>query len=112
MESKRFAKNDSGFLCQNCGAEVHPLGSSSRNHCPFCLCSIHIDIMPGDRQNTCLGIMDPVKVELNPKKGYVIVHRCRKCGEIKRNRAAHDARVQPDDIDKIIALTAAEIENI
>lgn len=110
MESKRFAKNDSGFICQNCGKEVEPLGSSSRNHCPFCLCSIHIDIMPGDRANTCLGILDPIKVELNPKKGYVIVHRCRKCGEIKRNRAAYDARVQPDDMDYLIKLTAAEVD--
>ena len=112
MESKRFAKNDSGFICQNCGATVEPLGSSSRNHCPVCLCSIHIDVLPGDRQNTCLGIMDAIKAVPDPKKGYILVYRCRKCGEIKRNRAAHDARVQPDDIDKIIALTAAEIENI
>ena len=109
MESKRFAKNDSGFICRNCGQEVEPLGSSSRNHCPFCLCSIHIDINPGDRENTCLGIMDAIKAEINPKKGYVLVHKCRKCGEIKRNRAAFDARVQPDDMDKIILLTAAEI---
>lgn len=108
MESKRFTKNDSGFICQNCGKEVEPLGSSSRNHCPFCLCSIHIDIMPGDRKNTCLGILDPVKVETSPKKGYVIVHKCRKCGEIRRNRAANDARVQPDNIDLIIKLSAAE----
>ncbi|MBE6680279.1 MAG: RNHCP domain-containing protein [Ruminococcaceae bacterium] len=110
MESKRFAKNDSGFICQNCGKEVEPLGSSSRNHCPFCLCSIHIDIMPGDRANTCLGILDPIKVLLDSKKGYVIVHRCRKCGEIKRNRAAHDAKVQPDDMDFLIKLTAAEVD--
>ena len=109
MESKRFTKNDSGFICQSCGKEVEPLGSSSRNHCPFCLCSIHIDIMPGDRKNTCLGILEPIKAEINPKKGYVIVHKCRKCGEIRRNRAANDAKVQPDDIDLIIKLTAAEI---
>ena len=109
MESKRFTKNDNGFVCQNCGKEVEPLGFSSRNHCPFCLCSIHIDVMPGDRANECLGIMDPIKVELNPKKGYVILHRCRKCGEIKRNRAAVDAPVQPDDMDMVIRLTAAEI---
>ena len=109
MESKRFTKNDNGFICQNCGKEVEPLGFSSRNHCPFCLCSIHIDVNPGDRANDCLGIMDPIKVELSPKKGYVILHRCRKCGEIKRNRAAADAAVQPDDMDLIIRLTAAEI---
>ena len=109
MEIKRFTKNDNGFICQNCGKEVEPLGFSSRNHCPFCLCSIHIDVMPGDRANSCLGIMDAVKVEISPKKGYVILHKCRKCGEIKKNRAATDALVQPDDIDKIIKLTAAEI---
>ena len=109
MESKRFTKNDSGFICQNCGKQVEPLGSSSRNHCPFCLCSIHIDVNPGDRANDCLGIMDPIKVEISPKKGYVILHRCRKCGEIKRNRAANDAAVQPDDMNYIIKLTAAEI---
>lgn len=109
MESKRFAKNDSGFICGNCGAEVLPLGSSSRNHCPFCLCSVHVDVLPGDRANPCRGIMDPVKVEVSAKKGYVILHKCRKCGEIKRNRAAQDARVQPDDLELLIRLTAAEI---
>ena len=100
MESKRFTTN--------CGAAVEPLGSSSRDHCPYCLCSIHIDNMPGDRANPCHGILDPVRVELSPKKGYVIVYKCRRCGEVKRNRAACDARVQPDDIDRIIKLTAAE----
>ena len=109
MESKRFTKNDNGFICQNCGKEVEPLGFSSRNHCPFCLCSIHIDVNPGDRANECLGIMDPIKVELSPKKGYVILHRCRKCGEIKKNRAAVDAKNHPDDMSLIIKLTAAEI---
>ena len=29
--------------------------------------------------------MDPIKVEISPKKGYVILHRCRKCGEIKES---------------------------
>ena len=53
--------------------------------------------------------MDAIKTEINPKKGYVLVHKCRKCGEIKRNRAAFDAKVQPDDMDKIIMLSAREI---
>lgn len=112
MEQKRFVKNDSGFVCANCGAEVQPLRSSSRDHCPYCLCSIHVDIMPGDRANSCRGILDPVRVELSAKKGYVIVYRCRRCGEIKRNRAANDARVQPDDLDRLIKLTAIESENL
>ena len=46
MEQKRFTKNDDTFICKNCGLEVKPLGYSSRNHCPRCLCSLHVDINP------------------------------------------------------------------
>lgn len=105
-EVKRFTKNDSGFICAGCGKEVKSLGYSSRNHCPFCLCSLHVDITPGDRANDCGGLMEPIRVEPDPKKGYVIVHKCTKCGEIKRNRAAHEAKDQPDDIKLLIKLTA------
>ena len=49
MEQKRFTKNDNGFICAHCGKEVEPLGYTSRNHCPFCLWSLHVDINPGDR---------------------------------------------------------------
>jgi hypothetical protein len=62
--------------------------------------------MPGDRQNACGGVMDAIKAEPDPKKGYIIIHKCRKCGEIKRNKSAHEAKNQPDDIKKIIKLTA------
>lgn len=106
METKRFKKNDDGFICANCGLEVQPLGYSSRNHCPRCLCSLHVDVMPGDRQNSCGGILRPVRVLPDPKKGYVIIHRCDKCGEERRNRAANEAPVQPDDVDLLIRLTA------
>ena len=106
METKRFTKNDNGFICQNCKKEVLPLGYTSRNHCPYCLYSLHVDVMPGDRANACMGLMRPVKAEPDPKKGYVIIHECTKCGTRGRNRAAHEARVQPDDIDLIISLTA------
>ena len=82
MESKRFSKNDSGFICQNCGKQVMPLGYTSRNHCPFCLYSLHLDISPGDRKSECGGLMEPVSALPDPKKGYIIVHRCKKCGEL------------------------------
>ena len=109
MEQKRFTKNDSGFVCAHCEKKVEPLGYTSRNHCPFCLWSLHLDINPGDRASDCGGKLRPIKVETDPKKGYIIVHKCEKCGEIRRNRAATDAKIQPDDIDLIIKLTAAEI---
>ncbi len=105
MENKRFTKNDNGFICQNCGKQVEPLGVTSRNHCPFCLCSLHVDINPGDRANPCGGLMKPIKAEPDPRKGYIITHKCTKCGGTTRNKAAHTAKVQPDDLDLLIALT-------
>ena len=101
MESKRFTKNDSEFVCQNCGYKVPPLGYTSRNHCPHCLASLHLDINPGDRAADCGGIMDPVTAAPDPKKGFIITHKCRKCGAVRRNKAAAD-----DDADYIIRLTA------
>jgi hypothetical protein len=51
MENKRFVKNDDFFVCVHCGKEVKPLGYTSRDHCPFCLWSVHVDVNPGDRAN-------------------------------------------------------------
>ena len=83
-------KNDNGFVCRNCGRQVDPLGYTSRDHCPFCLHSIHVDIVPGDRANECLGTLVPQLVEPSNKKGYIITYKCDKCGEIKRNKSADD----------------------
>ena len=110
MEEKRFRKNDDSFVCANCGKVVEPLGYSSRNHCPFCLCSLHVDVNPGGRANGCGGLLVPIRAETDPKKGYIIIHKCMKCGEIRRNRAAHEAKVQPDDLKKLIKLTAGEYD--
>ena len=105
MEQKRFSKLDDGFTCVHCGRRVEPLGYSSRNHCPFCLWSRHVDINPGDRSNPCGGDLEPISAVPDPKKGYIIISKCRKCGEIRRCRAAHEAKTQPDDIKLIIQLT-------
>ncbi len=100
MQTKRFSKNDSGFTCVNCNEEVSALGYTSRNHCPKCLCSLHVDENPGDRMNECRGVMRPISVLPDAKKGYIIVHKCDKCGKIGRNKAAAD-----DDVQLLIALT-------
>lgn len=101
-------KLDEEFICQNCNKYVNKLGYTSRNHCPHCLHSIHIDNIPGDRSNTCLGLMEPIQIEESNKKGYIIVFRCTKCGEIKRNKSADD-----DNFDKILEITRenASIKN-
>ncbi len=108
MEVKRFIKNDDGFVCAHCGKEVQPLGYTSRNHCPFCLWSLHVDVNPGDRASECGGELEPVSVLPDAKRGYIIVHRCRRCGALRRNKAAHEAKVQPDNMRLLIELTAKQ----
>lgn len=90
MENTLFTKKDSGFVCLNCGKEVLPLGYSSRNHCPYCLCSRHVDVNPGDRASECGAVMDPIEVRTEAKRGFVITHRCRKCGFKRVNGSQKD----------------------
>ena len=106
MENKRFTKNDSGFICGHCKKEVPPLGYTSRNHCPFCLWSRHLDENPGDRQSECRGLMEPVSAEPDAKKGYIIIHKCTECGAVRRNKAAYGPKAQVgDNLKLIISLT-------
>lgn len=114
-ETKRFTKNDCGFVCANCGFEVQPLGKTSRNHCPRCLCSVHIDINPGDRASDCGGLLVPVFCEPDSKKGFVITHKCKKCGQLRKNRAAIKTSAkealpdsQYDDERLLIKLTVSD----
>lgn len=96
---------NTGFACAHCGADVPPLQNGSyRNHCPFCLHSLHVDIFPGDRANDCGGLLEPVGADYSGKKGWVIVHRCLRCGEVRRNKAALDDAT-PDAFEKLVALT-------
>ena len=94
-------KIDEEFTCEHCGKHVQKLGYSCRNHCPYCLHSKHVDVNPGDRAEECHGDLVPVGAEIDSKKGYVIIFKCKKCGKIRRNKAAED-----DDMDLIIKLTA------
>ncbi|MEK7536046.1 MAG: RNHCP domain-containing protein [Patescibacteria group bacterium] len=73
------------FACEYCGAEVE--GDGYTNHCPRCLWSLHLDNEPGDRANNCNGLMEPVSY-LYSSSGSSIMHKCVKCGTIKKNKAA------------------------
>ena len=92
-------KNDNSFICVNCGKMVGKLKYTSRNHCPYCLHSLHVDIIPGDRANECKGVLEPIGIENNSKKGYVIVFKCKKCNTITRNKSAND-----DAFDKMLEI--------
>lgn len=87
---KFFTKNDESFICSNCNNKVNPLNYSSRDHCPYCLCSLHVDIYPGDRANSCRGLLIPIDIEYNQNKGYVIKYKCQKCGALHNNKVADD----------------------
>ena len=100
MQSSKFTKIDEEFVCENCGRVVPKLGYTCRNHCPYCLYSKHLDINPGDRAETCHGILEPIGLEISPKKGYVIIYECDRCKESRRNKAAAD-----DNMDLVIKLT-------
>ena len=103
---------DETFTCKECGREVVPSGAGSahRNHCPNCLTSLHVDESPGDRASDCGGQMEPAFAEPDPRRGYIITHRCTRCGALRRNKAAAEAKVQPDDLSLLIALTAKDFE--
>ena len=86
---KRFTMIDEEFKCDYCGRQVEPLKYTARDHCPYCLCSKHVDIMPGDREESCHGKLVPKELE-KFKDTYKIVYECVKCHKIKKNIMAKD----------------------
>ena len=52
----------------------------------------------------CHGDLEPVSLEIDSKKGYVIIYKCKKCGAIRKNKAAKD-----DNMDLIIELSSKQI---
>ncbi len=106
-EKFRFARNE-GFVCERCGASVAPLSNGScRNHCPECLWSKHVDIVPGDRAAVCGGLMECIAVEADARRGWMLVHKCTRCGIIRRNKAALNDPRQPDRFETILRVASA-----
>lgn len=89
-----LAAPDAAFRCEHCGGIVPPAapGTEHRNHCPFCLWSLHVDLQTGDRRASCRGPMEPIAVWLRDGGEWALVHRCRKCGMLRSNRIAGDDR--------------------
>lgn len=79
------------FTCKNCGRPVGTgVGSEHRNHCPYCLWSVHLDEKPGDRKSECHGKMEPVGVWVRKGGEWAVIHMCTVCGKISSNRIAAD----------------------
>ena len=83
---------ETSFVCKVCGRTVFPSGAGSghRNHCPWCLSSLHLDREPGDRDAACGGVMEPVAVWVRKGGEWAVIHRCRLCGTLHSNRVAAD----------------------
>lgn len=101
------------FVCENCGKEVsfNALGTHNRNHCPFCLWSVHVDeSIPGDRRSRCYGLMEPTGISFKDegvdkygkkRQGEMaLIHKCEKCGKETKNRLSGD-----DNPQKVIELS-------
>ncbi|SCW83892.1 RNHCP domain-containing protein [Lachnospiraceae bacterium C10] len=80
------------FTCKNCGWPIvsNGAGSNHRNHCPNCLCSVHVDNKPGDRDSGCGATMDPIGAWVRKDGEWALIHRCRYCGSMSSNRIAAD----------------------
>ena len=96
---KKFTMNDQEFTCENCKTHVKKLNYTSRDHCPECLYSKHVDNTPGDRANKCQGLMQPIGIE-KYKNTYKIIYKCLKCNQIHKNIMAAD-----DNYDIIVKLS-------
>ncbi len=106
MRKFTVSGTNNAFTCAHCGIVVQPLKNGSvRNHCPSCLYSLHVDVNPGDRASRCGGILEPIAVDYDGKKGWIVVHRCQTCGTERRNKAALDDPEQPDSFQVIVALS-------
>lgn len=97
---------DEGFVCAHCGAEVPPHGRTARDHCPRCLRSLHVDVVPGDRAAGCGGLLDPFALER--RDGVLrLRYRCRRCGAERVNRALLDGDL-PDDWEQLVRVGAPD----
>ncbi len=96
------------FTCKNCGQTVVPEGAGSdhRNHCPYCLTSVHLDEEPGDRASDCHGKMEPIGVWVRKNGEWALIHRCTICGKLDSNRVAAD-----DNPMRLLALAMKPFAN-
>jgi hypothetical protein len=85
-------RSSPGFACKRCKRPVNAesYGTHQRNHCPFCLWSLHLDETPGDRRSACRSLMEPIGIWVKRDGEWAIIHRCSACGELRTNRVAGD----------------------
>ena len=101
---RKFIRTEEDFLCEVCGEAVQ--GNGYTNHCPQCLASKHVDVHPGDRAESCNGIMEAVEVEIRSGR-YTITHKCQSCGSLRKVKSAKN-----DRIERLIEVAAARASKL
>lgn len=91
-----FIRKSEDFICEKCGFSV--LGTGYTNHCPKCLYSKHVDVDPGDRGESCGGLMVPDDLYYKTGK-WIIRHRCESCGFTRNDKIREE-----DDFEKVLEL--------
>jgi len=104
MHLPKFTKINEPFVCHHCHRSVPKAEKTCRDHCPYCLYSLHVDENPGDRACQCKGVLKPESYSYNRKKGYMIQYRCQRCGSVKWNRFLEIDAFLPDSLDALLAL--------
>ncbi|MGF1632263.1 MAG: RNHCP domain-containing protein [Phycisphaerae bacterium] len=91
-DQRRRDPGVAAFTCGHCRLQVsyEVYGSKHRNHCPFCLWSVHVDETPGDRHAGCGQPMEPIGIDVRADGEWAIIHRCRGCRQMRTNRIAGD----------------------
>lgn len=98
---------DEAFTCRVCGRGVPAGGRRPRDHCPHCLWSEHVDVVPGDRAAACGGLLRPVRAGPDGRGGWALEYRCEACGATRRNRVLDDLD-PPDDPARVRELVAQQ----
>ena len=93
---KKFQKVKENFICQNCNKKN--TGDGFTNHCSECFFSKHVDIFPGDRLESCHGMMEPFDIETSKGGRHIIIHKCQKCKGLSRDKF----RESVDNFDSFI----------
>lgn len=104
QERKNPIHRNESFDCVYCHQHVPVAQSKIRDHCPFCLRAIHIDVVPGDRAATCLALLVPVALDKQGDQVW-ISYKCSAC--------PHEYRVRSHPEDRIpLSLSIADLPQI
>ncbi|RBQ18401.1 RNHCP domain protein [Spongiactinospora rosea] len=91
-KSVRSIVSTDTFACVRCGLTVTAVGPAGarRNHCPSCLYSQHVIDRVEGGPSECGSRMAPIAIAVLRDGGWMVIHRCTRCGELTSNPICSD----------------------